>query len=85
QNQRTRVDESSCKVMEKIWRLVKGKNSSKREVNQSTYSLVSCGELTPESLLLWNGLPDVIKKDPSLEKIRLRYEEFGKIPSPDII
>ncbi|XP_050665016.1 P protein-like [Leptidea sinapis] len=70
--------------MEKIWRLVKGKNSSKREVNQSTYSLVSCGELTPESLLLWNGLPDVIKKDPSLEKIRLRYEEFGAADCVDI-
>ncbi|XP_047513220.1 P protein-like [Pieris napi] len=48
-----------------------------REVHKSTYSLVSCVELTADTLQLWNGLPDEIKKDPSFEQIRQKYEELG--------
>ncbi|CAG4967559.1 unnamed protein product [Colias eurytheme] len=57
-----------------LWRRFK---KPPREIDKSTYSLVSCSELSPDTLQVWNGLPDEIKKDPSLEQIRQKYEELG--------
>ncbi|XP_038219807.1 uncharacterized protein LOC119838070 [Zerene cesonia] len=59
--------------MEELWRRFR----KPREIDKSTYSLVSCGELTQDTLQVWNGLPEEIKKDPSLEQIRQKYEELG--------
>ncbi|CAH4036314.1 unnamed protein product [Pieris brassicae] len=53
--------------------------TTEREIHKRTYSQVPCGELTADTLQLWNDLPDEIKKDPSLEQIRQKCEELGDI------
>ncbi|CAH0602029.1 unnamed protein product [Chrysodeixis includens] len=51
---------------------------SNEDVSRSQYSLVST-DLTEEAVQVWLGLPDEVKYDPALEKIRLLYEEdYGK-------
>ncbi|CAG9576989.1 unnamed protein product [Danaus chrysippus] len=65
--------------MEKILRAFNGKRRDLNEnqaLNWSTYSLVSCPELTPDTLQSWLALPDEVKNDPSLEQIRRKVEEI---------
>ncbi|XP_014365385.2 P protein [Papilio machaon] len=70
--------------MERLWRALRGGSRSgegketERELNRSTYSLVSCGDVTPQSLQLWLTLPDEIKNDPDLDKFRKLYDESDK-------
>ncbi|KPJ19669.1 P protein [Papilio machaon] len=70
--------------MERLWRALRGGSRSgegketERELNRSTYSLVSCGDVTPQSLQLWLTLPDEIKNDPDLDKFRKLYDETDK-------
>ncbi|OWR44976.1 hypothetical protein KGM_202965 [Danaus plexippus plexippus] len=65
--------------MEKILRAFNGKRkdlNKNQALNWSTYSLVSCPELTPDTLESWLALPDEVKNDPSLEQIRRKVEEI---------
>lgn len=41
----------------------------------SLYSMVSCSELTPGSLEVWQDLPDSIKYDPVFAPFKQLYEE----------
>lgn len=65
--------------MDRIRRTFRKKNDSNQILNKSTYSLVSCGELPPDTLELWITLPEVVKYDPSMEEIRKKVEEIGKL------
>ncbi|CAH2101649.1 unnamed protein product [Euphydryas editha] len=62
--------------MDRILRTFRKKNDSNQILNKSTYSLVSCGEVTPDTLELWIALPDEVKRDPSMEQIRKKVEEI---------
>ncbi|OWR48096.1 hypothetical protein KGM_202966 [Danaus plexippus plexippus] len=65
--------------MEKILGAFNGKRkdlNKNQALNWSTYSLVSCPELTPDTLQSWLALPDEVKNDPSLEQIRRKVEEI---------
>ncbi|XP_013146647.1 PREDICTED: P protein-like isoform X2 [Papilio polytes] len=68
--------------MERLWRVLRGGGGggkeAERELNRSTYSLVSCSEVSPHSLQLWLTLPDEVKNDPELDKFRKLYEETDK-------
>lgn len=68
--------------MERLRRALRGGGGggkeAERELNRSTYSLVSCSEVSPHSLQLWLTLPDEVKNDPELDKFRKLYEETGK-------
>ncbi|KAM3955657.1 P protein-like [Aphomia sociella] len=48
---------------------------SGQELNRSTYSLVSSGELTEDTLNLWLGLPDEVKNDPEWAPFKQMYEK----------
>ncbi|CAH0712875.1 unnamed protein product, partial [Brenthis ino] len=62
--------------MDKIFRMFHKKNDSNQVLNRSTYSLVSCGDLTADTLQSWMELPDEVKRDPSMEQIRKKLEEI---------
>ncbi|XP_045457803.1 P protein-like [Melitaea cinxia] len=62
--------------MDRIRRAFRKKNDSNQILNKSTYSLVSCGELPPDTLELWITLPEEVKYDPSMEEIRKKVEEI---------
>lgn len=64
--------------MDKIFRAFHKKNDSNQVLNRSTYSLVSCGDLTADTLQSWMELPDEVKRDPSMEQIRKKLEEIGE-------
>ncbi|XP_068622153.1 P protein-like [Battus philenor] len=68
--------------MEKLRKLFQRPMRSDQELDRSRYSLVSCGEVTPDTLQLWLGLPEEVKYDPELEKFRKLYEEIGQIEQP---
>ncbi|XP_047542619.1 P protein-like [Vanessa atalanta] len=62
--------------MDKIANLFRKKNDSNQILNKSTYSLVSCGELTPDTLKSWMKLPEEVKCDPYMEQIRKKVEQI---------
>lgn len=62
--------------MEKIFRAFHKTNDSNQVLNRSTYSLVSCGDITADTLQSWMELPDEVKRDPSMEQIRKKLEEI---------
>ncbi|XP_050358460.1 P protein-like [Nymphalis io] len=62
--------------MDKIINVFRKRDDSNQNFNKSTYSLVSCGELTPDTLQSWMGLPDEVKCDPYMEQIRKKVEEI---------
>ncbi|XP_046975885.1 P protein-like [Vanessa cardui] len=62
--------------MDKITKLFRKKDDSGQILNKSTYSLVSCGELTPDTLRSWMELPEEVKSDPYMEQIRKKVEEI---------
>ncbi|CAH2056108.1 unnamed protein product, partial [Iphiclides podalirius] len=64
--------------MDKLWSAFRGSKKPNKELNQSTYSLVSCGEVSPDTLQLWLGLPEEVKYDPELDKFRRLYEESAQ-------
>ncbi|KAI5640088.1 citrate transporter domain-containing protein [Phthorimaea operculella] len=68
--------------MEKLVEKVRSWGSRKEsapDLSRSQYSLVSCAELTPGAVQLWQELPDEIKYDPALAQFRQLYEkEYGK-------
>ncbi|KAJ2943326.1 hypothetical protein O0L34_g12132 [Tuta absoluta] len=66
------------KLLDKVrsWR---SRKESAPDLSRSQYSLVSCAELTPGAVQLWQELPDEIKYDPALAQFRQLYEkEYGK-------
>ncbi|CAK1546503.1 unnamed protein product [Leptosia nina] len=73
-NNTSNSDIAKCLTMDNLWCHKKSQN---RELNRSTYSLVSCGDVTADTLQSWNELPEEIKKDPSLDQIRQKCEELG--------
>ncbi|KAL0809344.1 hypothetical protein ABMA28_011551 [Loxostege sticticalis] len=64
--------------MSRLWKSFRNRKSTKelkQELSKSRYSLVSCSEVTADTLQLWQELPEEVKYDPALEQIRQIYEK----------
>lgn len=56
--------------------LNKIKFSDPLKKSKSTYSIVSCSEVTEGALEVWRGLPEIIRDDPSLASFRQQHEKL---------
>lgn len=52
----------------------KKKTLPKQASIRSNYSLVSLSDVTEKSLEVWQGLPDEIRKDPTLAAFKKKHE-----------